>query len=352
LGSISFLCVKAGLAFTRTGFERRTSDVASAVALAVAVPIDAPRTALLSICARCAHATSAEIERAWTEKRSIVWVPGMRGAKFLVARELAPAMHGAFRLTALDTARASLRDAGVDVRAVDAAELRVLDVLRSSAGPLTYSAIASRAELDARVSEGAVSMLAAGGMVLCAGRVGGWRSSMPLFDLVSRWLPDLRALEPRAARVAVTRAYLASFGPATIDDLVFWSGFTRSEARESLKAVEAVEKRGSFDVKTPQRERVWPAREVRFVPSGDPVFLAWKNRERLVSRARVKTVYPDSKKPAPIIAAGGRIVGTWTFRSGRSLWGESKVGAAVEHEWSRIRDVVRAAEGRRNESGG
>ncbi|MBI3843774.1 MAG: winged helix DNA-binding domain-containing protein [Planctomycetes bacterium] len=314
----------------------------------MAVPLRDPRATLLAIAARCTGATPRMIERAWTEKRSIVCIIAMRGAKYLVNRALAPAMLSAYRQVSLEGARKSLEASGVDLRAVAAAELRVLDVVRSSDGPLTVSAIAARSQVDPKISESAAKLLTASGTLILAGRTGGWRSLMHEIDLTERWLPKMVLPDPAAARSAIAAAYVASYGPATLDDFVHWSSLPRVQAKAALVACGAVFRAGKYDAKPqkPQRkERAWPSQQVRLVPVGDPVASAWKNPTRFIAPARAAHIFDKKSTPTGLILAGGKAVGTWTFREGPKLWAQKTPGAAIQHEWTSLRQIIRSADG-------
>jgi hypothetical protein len=335
--------VNQALAFGRTGLDRRTGDIAGAVSAAVAIPVIDPSTVLLSLHARCSEASAVLFERAWTEKRSIVWVTAMRATTCIVSRDLAPAMISAYRALAMEKARREIRDRSLDRRAADAAELCVLDVIRSSSEPLTRSAIAARAGLDLRIAEGAVRTLAAAGILLGVGGMGGWRSAMHQIDLTERWLPAAASPDPPASRAAVTAAYLASYGPASLEDLVWWSGFSKGEARAALEACGGVRRGLKFDVARPPKDRAWPAHEVRFLPTGDPLTLAWKGFERLLPRSRARALQLDHRSLAPLIVAGGRAIGTWSLDDGPRLFGDRKPTPAVTTEFERVRHVLRHA---------
>ncbi len=339
--------VNAPIAFERTGLDRRPESAAGAVAAAVAIPVTDPKAALLAVLARCRKASATDIERAWSVDRSIVWLSGMRASKVLVSADLAPAFMGAFRETAIDSTRSELRSLGADLRAIDAAELRVLDCLRSSDGPLARAAIAARTGLDPRIADGAVWCLAAAGILLRAGRAGGWRSTLHQVDLTERWLTGIQVPDPTRARSLVAAAYLASYGPATDQDLAWWSGFTKPQARAALSGAGAVERQGRFDVPSPQKTVRWPAREVRLLPAGDPLSMAFKNPERLVPRARVAAIYRDRRWPEPLVIALGRAVGTWSLTDGPKLWGERRLSGAASREWQRLRQGSGSSEAHR-----
>jgi winged helix DNA-binding protein len=337
-----------GLSFGRTGLDRTASDVAAAVRSAVAIPATDARAALVSIAARTAGATPRLIERAWSEKHAIVCVTAMRGLNHLVPKDLAPAMLAAYRLSSIEAARRRVVESGVDPRAVAAAELRVLDVVRSSDGPLSVSAISARSQVDPKIAESATVLLLGSGTLLLAGRIGGWRSTMHELDLAERCVPGLKLPDVAEARAKIAGAYIASYGPATLDDFAHWSGFGKPQAKSALVAAGAVLKAGKFDVK-PQKplrkEKVWPGQQVRLLPVVDPVVHAWKNLGRYVPAGRAARLLDKKTAPTGIILAGGKAIGTWTFREGPKPWAARSPGSAIQHEWESLRQAVRSGSG-------
>ena len=55
--------------------------------------------------------------------------------------------------------------------------------------------------------------------------------------VAARPLPDL---DPAAARATLARAWLARYGPGTIADLKWWTGWTLTHTRAALAALDTV----------------------------------------------------------------------------------------------------------------
>ena len=130
---------------------------------------------------------------------------------------------------------------------------RVLDVL-AERGPSTVQEIGQAVpELQARVRYSAGksyagefslgSRLVPGmctlGLLVRARPQGTWRSNLYEYATLSDWLPevDLESTAPQEAREWLVRRYLAVFGPATFDDVRWWTGLSRREVQAGLEAL-------------------------------------------------------------------------------------------------------------------
>src|SRR6185436_18331386 len=71
---------------------------------------------------------------------------------------------------------------------------------------------------------------------------GTWISSQYQWSPADAWLPDGIAELPAAeARTELVRRWLAAFGPGTVADLRWWTGWTAAHVKQALAAVGPVE---------------------------------------------------------------------------------------------------------------
>ena len=72
--------------------------------------------------------------------------------------------------------------------------------------------------------------------------LGTWVSSQYRWAETAAWLDGgLPAREPEAARTELVRRWLAAFGPGTLQDLAWWTGWPLGQTRQALAAARAVE---------------------------------------------------------------------------------------------------------------
>ena len=75
------------------------------------------------------------------------------------------------------------------------------------------------------------------GLLARAHPAGSWKSQAYNYALFEEYYPDidLYSISEESARFEVVRYYLSAYGPVTMDDIIWWTGFAKSEVRSALK---------------------------------------------------------------------------------------------------------------------
>ena len=180
-------------------------------------------------------------------------------------RVLIKALQGGKQLTRAEL-KAALNRAGIDAS----------DTVR-------MAHIMLRAELEALVCSGAL------------------RGKQFTYALLDERVPAGKTLDRDEVLAEITRRYFTSHGPATVQDFVWWSGLTTTDARRgialcgeqltTLNLADAIYLSGSSTVRA-------DAVSASLLPAFDEYNVAYKNRE--------------SPTLGPTVVVNGRIIGTWT----------------------------------------
>ncbi len=156
----------------------------------------------------------------------------------------------------------------------------------------------------------------------------GWKSNTHTYYLFSDYFPgmDLNAVDPAQARETTVRQYLAAYGPATVKDISWWSGFTMTEVRRILQTlaretaeVEIPELKGSYVMLADGRSRPGSAFDppsqpvVNLLPALDPYLMGYKERERYLDNQHYNLVFDRSGNSTSTILVEGRVAGVWDF---------------------------------------
>ena len=180
------------------------------------------------------------------------------------------------------------------------------------------------------VSTRMLFLLAAEGRITRARPLGSWLSSqyrwVPMADWVGA-LPDLPAEE---ARAELARRWLRAYGPGTLDDLAWWTKWTKANGRAALVAAGAVEvtTETGADAAVPAwvladdlddtlTEAAAPdgLEPVALLPGLDPTIMGWKERGWYLGPHR-GPLFDTNGNAGPTVWVGGRAVGAWSQRDG------------------------------------
>jgi hypothetical protein len=311
----------------------------------------------------------APLDQALYERRSLVRMLGMRRTMFVVPTELVPVVQAACTNTIL------VRERKVAMELVTAAGIAdpeawyataAADTLRALAargGEATTSELAedvpalraqvvlaagkpyqSKATLAPRV----LYLLGAEGRVVRGRPVRSWVSNYR-WSLAESWLPEPPAPVPQLdAETELARRWLAAFGPGTLADLKWWTGWTVAQAKRAVAKLGAVtvDVDGSVGYLLPEDGEPVPAPApwTALLPSLDPAVMGWAmpGRDWFLGERCRSALYDRSGNLGPTVWWDGRVVGGWVQRSDggivyRLLEEVPKAGrAAIEAQVTRL----------------
>jgi hypothetical protein len=147
---------------------------------------------------------------------------------------------------------------------------------------------------------------------------GTWTSSQWSWAPAASWLGSpLPRLEPEKARAELARRWLASYGPGTVDDLKWWTGWTLGQTRAALAPVGPVEVDLDGiagialpdDLESTTPPKPWAA----LLPALDPTVMGWKERGWYLGGHRA-ALFDTVGNAGPTVWWDGRIVGGWAQR--------------------------------------
>jgi hypothetical protein len=161
-------------------------------------------------------------------------------------------------------------------------------------------------------------LLAAEGRVVRGRPRGAWTSSQWRWAPAEAWFEQpLPRLEPEAARTELAARWLAAFGPATVTDLKWWTGWPLGQTRAALSAIGAVEVDldgvPGFVLPADLEPEADPEPWAAFLPSLDPTVMGWKERYWYLGE-HAPTLFDRNGNAGPTVWWNGRVVGGWAGR--------------------------------------
>jgi hypothetical protein len=330
----------------RHHLARTASDVDGAVRGVTAMHSSDPVTPYLGLWARIAGFTTDSLDRALYEERTLVRMHAMRRTLFIVpANEVSIFASGAARAVAERERRQlerwlagemeegqvagwldDLEDA-VEEALGDGAERRtreLTELVPDLATEITMGSgrWATRSALSSRL----LFLMALDGRVVRSRPAGTWRSSQYHWTSARAWLgAPLDPPDPESARTEIVRRYLTRHGPATLEDVRWWTGWTVAQARRALARSETIEVRlddgevghvlaGDLEV-APLDGHV-----VTLLIGLDPTPMGWKRRGWYLC-GHGEVLYDRNGNAGPTVWVDGRIVGGWGQRpDGEVIW--------------------------------
>ncbi len=298
-----------------------------------------PASVYLAAGARMITGEPSVLERALYDERSLVRMLGMRRTMFVVPLDLAPVVQAACtRKVAVQERRRLVQhldqagvapDPGSWLKDVEESTLRALEA-RGEATAAELSDDEPRLHTSLLMAEGkpyqarqnictrVLFLLAADGRIVRGRPCGSWTSSQYRWSPLQAWLPGGLANPPtEVAQLELARRWLAAFGPGTIADLQWWSGWTAGDTRRALAQLDVaeVDLGGTTglvladDLEPVAASAPWAA----LLPALDPTAMGWSDRSWFLG-GHAPTLFDRSGNIGPTVWWDGRIVGGWAQR--------------------------------------
>ncbi len=298
-----------------------------------------PVTVYLSARARMRKPTIEAIERELYEERTVLRILGMRRTMFVVPADAGPVVQAACTEKIAATMRRRLvgfvETAGIaknGERWLKAAERATIDALeaRGEAAGAELSKAVPQLRKKIMFGEGKkwqghqsvatllLNVMAAEGRMIRGRPRGTWISSQYRWVPTASWLPQQTAAwDPVEARAELVRRWLAGFGPATINDIRWWTGLTVGELKPALATIAPVEvdldgEPGLAlpgDLEPVAAPRPWAA----LLPALDPTVMGWKSRDWYLGPHGPR-LFDRAGNAGPTVWWEGRVVGGWAQR--------------------------------------
>ncbi len=351
-------------------------DAETVVSALLALHATDPASVYLSVLARARSLTIEDVRASMYDRRTLVRLMAMRRTLFVVAHEDVPTVHAAASLGVARTMRARLikevstlptepqvddvegwlaaaesatEEAARKLGTATGAELSAaVPLLRTALLPVTDKAY----DVKRYVTSQVLTMMAAEGRLLRVEPRGAWTSRRHAWAPIDEWWPGgIPEFDAAEARCELARRWLEVFGPATFDDVQWWSGWNKTQTRAALAGLDTV------DVELDAGEGIMLAdkqlqqsleQRTMLLPALDPTPMGWKHRDWYLGDHKAP-LFDAYGNIGPTMWSDGRIVGGWAVTPGGEVVTElfedigSEASTSLADEAGRITELLDGA---------
>jgi hypothetical protein len=325
----------------------KAPDVVSLADRMVGLHSTDPATVYLAAAARLQQPTVEAVERALYDERTLVRTLCMRRTLFVLPVGLVPVVQAAVtdalvpgerkRTVRMIEESGIARDGARWLRQAEAETVAAIEAAGEITGADLSKAVprlrkqipygegktwAGKMGMTTRV----LFLLACEQRVVRARPQGSWTSTRYRWAPMRTWLPEgFPRPKPDEARAELARRWLAAFGPGTVADLKWWTGWSLGQTRRALAALDT----GEVELETggvgmilagdeaPVRA---PKPSAALLPGLDPTTMGWAERDWYLGPHKA-ALFDRAGNAGPTLWWDGRIAGGWTQRTdGEIVW--------------------------------
>jgi len=284
-------------------------------------------TPYLSLLARCPKFEKEDLDKELYESRSLGRIRCVRKTIYIHTKDMIPVVWKATTSKVAKASKRYMEFRGVSDEVYKDVSKEILKML--SGQEMTASEIKEAVSTEADISS-ILYYLCDQGLLLRGKPAGGWKDRNHKYCLFSDYFPDVDLERPSESEAitSLVGQYYTSFGPATENDVVWWTGLGKTEVRHALKNLQDK----LLEVPTLGGERsliVLQSDEksindmepldkpiVNLLPTLDPYLMGYKERGRYLAEEDSDLVFDRSGNATSVILVDGKVVGVWDFEGG------------------------------------
>lgn len=299
-----------------------------------------PATVFLSARARVPEITVADVERELYDRPSLFRVLGMRRTLFAVPAGQVPLLqHGCAhklapgerkRLVGYLEGQNLVRDGEAWIRRVSEATVEAI-TRRGEAAAMELREDVPELKLTLEFGKGkkwggkvgvstrVLFLLACEGRIIRTRPRGSWISGQYRWTTPAGRIPGgIPDLDPYEARARILELWLRAYGPGTMADLKWWSGWPLRDVRAALGSIDVCEvetDEGLALVLGDDLEPTPPSEpRAALLPSLDSTIMGWRDRDWYLGD-HAGPLYDRNGNAGPTVWWDGRVVGGWAQTS-------------------------------------
>jgi hypothetical protein len=276
----------------------------------------------LSVFSRSRSFRKDDLSDEISKRKSLARIRYVRNTIYILPKDFIPVAYAATSQMAEVTSERFSKQLGITPTQYVRIANKIQKVLRGRG--LTTREIRKKLRTAANIAP-IVNLMCDRGLLVRSLPREGWKSTQHSYFLFDDYYPDLdlKAYDEKEARKKIILQYLLSFGPVSEQDIVWWTGFPKSQVQDivqelgdEVSRVDIPELGDNYLVHSSEKGSLRSVQasehpNINVLPSLDPYLMGYKNRERYLHPKHYKMVFDRSGNATSTILVDGRIVGIW-----------------------------------------
>ena len=148
------------------------------------------------------------------------------------------------------------------------------------------------------------------------------KGNKPTYALLEERIPPVRELTKDESLARLARNYFRSHAPATLQDFVWWSGLSVTEAKQAIHLIDSELIKEQYDkqpyfIHETSRMRRKVSDSLFLLPSYDEYLISYKKRTDVLALEHHSKAFTNYGIFYPVILHNGKVIGRWTKTSNK-----------------------------------
>ncbi|MFX0021603.1 MAG: winged helix DNA-binding domain-containing protein [Candidatus Hermodarchaeota archaeon] len=279
-------------------------------------------TSYLSLLERTNNFKKEDLEKELYENKTLGRIRGMRRTLFIQTKEMIPIVHAATYKLSEKNFKKYMEFHKVSLSEYQNISNQILNLLNGR----ELSATEIRKELDSTLNIPAIIQLMCNYGLLIRGKpIKDWKDRRNKYAKFASYFPNMELAienETKALQILVEK-YIRRYGPATENDLSWWTGLTKSEIRKRLSVIEpelikikissiqGICTIFKSDLEGLTNHKAFGKPILSLLPKLDPYPMGYKERERYINSENYNQMFDRSGNATSTIFLDGVAIGVW-----------------------------------------
>ncbi len=279
-------------------------------------------TPYLSLFARARNFSKKKLEKELYNNRSLARIKCMRNTLFLQTNPMIPICFKATRGKLEKWKNKFLDSRAISLKKYQEISSKILELLKDK--ELPTSEIKKILNTKANISQ-IINLMCYQGSLVRSRPIKSWKDRRSNYAIFNDLFPDIN-LEQFSKDEAISQLvlrYLDSYGPVTVNDIVWWTGLTKIEVtnalnaiNEGIKEINITELSGNYlmlskNIKSLEKTKIKDEKVIKLLPLLDPYPMGYKERERYLNPKYSEYAFDRSGNITSTIFLDSKAIGIW-----------------------------------------